>query len=222
MRMRRKRGLDERIANQTLILAIEKADQDSRSATLDKSYIDREKVFGRIAPLQLEVGCGKGGFIIEKAKRTPEKDFLALERLSNVMIEGAENATNMELTNLRFLNCSAEYISKYLTESSLERIYVHFPTPLPNSPSEKQRLTSPRYVALYHSLLQDKGELWFKTDKQFLYEYTLDVLANNGFRIFRQTTNLHQEANWDNIITEYEKKFSEQGDNIFALIAQKI
>ncbi len=221
MRMRRKRNLDERLAAQKLILVIDRADLDARAAAKEKAYLNYAEIFGNDNPIGLEIGCGKGGFVREAAIRHKDVNFLAVEKLSNVIIDAVETTEAAGLNNVRFLNSGAAYLERYISPSSVTEIYVNFPTPLPNSPREKQRLTAPAYLNKYMEMLIKGGKFNFKTDKEFLYEYTLCKLRECGFVIEYATTDLHADTSRDNIVTEYEKKFSDAGDCIYAITAAK-
>jgi tRNA (guanine-N7-)-methyltransferase len=177
-----------------------------------RNYLDLPAVFGNNDPVYLELGCGCGGFSIEHAKRYKNVNLLAVERMGNVLITALENAKKENLPNLRFLNIPVEVLQCYLKSGSVQRIYLNFSTPLPEKSREKQRLTSDRFLKIYRDLLPDGGEIHQKTDSMPFFEYSLAQLSKNGFELKNISLDLHRsEFSAENIVTEYERKFSEKG-----------
>ena len=224
MRMRRKRNLEPRIeACKDLLLVrgapclnLKEAEQNFRA------LLNYKEVFGSDNPVELEVGCGNGGFIKELAKRQPSKNFLCVEICDNVILTAMERIREEGIPNVRFLNIPAEILRCYLPEGSIEKIYLNFSTPLPEHSREKQRLTSPRFLKIYDALLKKGGAIFQKTDSEEFFDYSLKEIGGYGFEIQFVTRDLHQsEYAKDNIITEYERGFLEQGKRIFALTAIK-
>ena len=220
MRMRRKRGLEERIENSKLLIPVGYEVMDARQAVADKHYLDLDDCFLNKGELWLEIGCGKGSFAIKSAKENPDVRYLAIEKLSNVIISAVEKAENEMIENLRFISTGAEYLPRYLKEGSVSRIFINFPTPLPSSRTQRQRLTAPSFLEVYKKLLVQGGKICFKTDKEFLYQYSLDTFAEAGLEIVYKTEDLHRDG-VPNIITEYEQKFTEQGFPTYAIHAIK-
>ncbi len=181
-----------------------------------RAPVDFLKTFGNDFPVELEIGCGNGGFVAEKAKREPNVNFLAVEICDNVVITAMERVKREGLTNIRFLNIPAEILPCYLREGSVSRIYLNFSTPLPEHSRERQRLTSPRFLAIYSRLLCEGGEIVQKTDSEEFFDYSLEQFALNGFLIKEVTRDLHaSEYAKDNIVTEYEANFISRGKPIF-------
>ena len=185
-----------------------------------RAVVNYEELFGNSNPVSMEVGCGNGGFIIELAKREPNANFIAVEICSNVILTAMEHLKQEGITNVRFLNVPAEILPCYIPEGSLENIYLNFSTPLPETSRERQRLTSPRFLAIYRQLLKQGGKIVQKTDSKPFFEYSLEKYAENGFEVTEVTYDLHH-SEWaaDNIVTEYEKNFSEKGIPICRAVA---
>lgn len=224
MRMRRKRNLEPRLeACKDLIpvrgapcLNLKEAEENFRA------LFNYRELFGNGNPVELEVGCGNGGFIKELALREKDKNFICVEICANVILTAAERIREAGIGNVRFLNIPAEILRCYLPESSIGRIYLNFSTPLPEKSREKQRLTSPRFLKIYDSLLVAGGEIRQKTDSEEFFDYSAEQMIRFGFEIGYSTRDLHRsEFAKDNIVTEYEQGFSEQGKKIFALSAIK-
>ena len=222
--MRRKRHLEERLAacgDLLLVrgapcLNLKEAEQNFRA------LINFKEVFGNDNPVELEVGCGNGGFIKELAMQRRDTNFLCVEICENVILTAMERIQKEGISNVRFLRIPAEILRCYLPENSVEKIYLNFSTPLPEHSREKQRLTSSRFLKIYDALLKSGGKILQKTDSEEFFDYSVGELRRFGFEIDFTTRDLHHsEYAKDNIITEYERGFLEQGKRIFALSATK-
>ena len=186
-----------------------------------RALLDFSAVFGNDNPVELEVGCGNGGFILEKAKRNPQINFLGVELCTNVVLTAMERILKENVPNVRFLNIPAEILFCYLPEKSVEKIYLNFSTPLPEKSREKQRLTSMRFLEIYKKILKAEGSIEQKTDSAVLFEYSLKTLSQCGFKFEWVTLDLHaSEFAADNIVTEYEGNFASRGMPIYALSAK--
>lgn len=224
MRMRRKRNLEPRLnACKDLLIArgvpclnLKEAEENFRA------LVDFKQTFQNENPVELEVGCGNGGFIKELALDKKNVNFLCVEICDNVILNALECVRNAGISNVRFLNIPAEIMRCYLPEGSIEKIYLNFSTPLPEKSREKQRLTSPRFLKIYDALLKRGGKILQKTDSEEFFDYSLNELCRFGFEIERTTRDLHHgEFANDNVVTEYERGFLEQGKRICALTAVK-
>ena len=171
-------------------------------------------------PLRLEIGCGKGGFICEAARREPDVHFIAVEKITDVILLAMERAQRENLTNLRFLNCDAAKLTDILPPHCLERIYLNFSDPWPKKGYYKRRLTYRGFLDIYRELLCDNGAIHMKTDNPALFDFSLNELSENGFLLQNVTRDLHN-SEWenDNIHTEYESLFAAQGIKINRLEA---
>lgn len=187
-----------------------------------RMLLDYGEVFGNGNPVELEIGCGNGGFVLEKAAREPNVNFLAVEVCSNVVLTAMERVIAAGLTNVRFMNIPAETLECYLPEDSIGRIYLNFSTPLPEKRREKQRLTSPRFLAIYRKLLKEGGEIVQKTDSELFFDYSLEQFASFGYTVKEVTRDLHRSVYAeDNIVTEYEAVFAGKGLPIYRAVAVK-
>ena len=224
MRMRRKRNLEPRIqACGALLIARGRPCLNLKEAAENyRALIEAENIVGNGNPVELEVGCGNGGFLAVKAKREKEVNFLAVEICSNVVLTAMERMQEEGIENVRFLNIPAEILPCYVKENSIRRIYLNFSTPLPEKGREKQRLTSPRFLQIYRRLLQAGGEIVQKTDSEQFFDYSLEQYALAGFAVKEITRDLHHsEFAKDNIITEYESNFASKGMPIYRAVAVK-
>ncbi len=186
----------------------------------ERELLDFSSLYGSDEPIYLEIGCGQGGFLCEKAMQNPHNHYLGVEKIANVILSGAEKARRENLENVRFLRANAECLIKYLPENSVNEIYLNFSTPLPNKGYAKQRLTSPRYLDIYKNLLIKKGRIYQKTDNRDFFDFSLEQFENNGFSIVSKTENLHENGEVG-IVTEYERKFISLGMPIYAICAEK-
>ena len=142
MRMRKKKYLTERLdAVKSLILDTDLEERDFEKAIQTKDYFDFEEMFGNGNPVHLEIGCGKGQFVCEMAKRCPDINFIAVEKERNVIVAAVEKVENAGLTNVRFIAGCAEYLPRFIPEHSIERIYLNFSCPYPKEKYKKHRLT---------------------------------------------------------------------------------
>ena len=161
---------------------------------------------------ELEIGCGKGSFICELARRNPDKRYIALEKVTDIIMLAAEKAMAMELPNLRFLNTDAKNLPLYFGAGQVSQIYLNFSDPWPKKGYYKRRLTYSAFLDVYKSILVPHGGLRLKTDNPGLFEFSLESLAANGFEIRSSTDDLHHSVyNEGNIMTEYETQFAAKG-----------
>ena len=222
-RMRKKRHFDERMsACEGLLLARGAGGilNMKQAAETYRALIDYKAVFGNDNPVDLEIGCGKGGFVCELARRNPSRNYIALEMVSNVVISAMENAYKAGLTNVRFLNIRAECLPCYIPENSVENVYLNFSTPLPKLGYATQRLTHRNFLAMYETLLKAGGKVIQKTDDRPFFDFSLDEYRACGFELTELSFDLHEHGNPDgNIVTEYEQKWVERGLPIHRVVA---
>ena len=215
MRMRRKRNFEERMTACDDLLLARGANgilNMKEAAENYRALVDFEKAFGNNNPVALEIGCGKGGFVITLAKQTPQINYLALEKMSNVILTPLEAVKGEGLTNVKFLNIRAECLPCYIPEGSLDVIYLNFSTPLPKLGYATQRLTHRNFLEVYKKLLKKGGKIIQKTDNRDFFDFSLEEYTACGFALENVSYNLHEGGNpsW-NIVTEYEQKWVEQG-----------
>ncbi|MBQ4603731.1 MAG: tRNA (guanosine(46)-N7)-methyltransferase TrmB [Clostridia bacterium] len=219
MRMRKKKHLEERLAKCNNIIKLLSDDCNFLTAIEKKEYIDTEALFGNSNPVVLEIGCGKGRFACELAKRYPEINVLALEKCANVLVIACETAIKDNIYNLRFLQVGAEYLEKYIKPESIERIYLNFSCPYPKQRYANHRLTNERFLKSYSVILKKGAEIHQKTDNMHFFEYSIEQLSNYGFTLKNISLDLHNSSFEDNIETEYEQKFASLGMPIYRLEA---
>lgn len=178
--------------------------------------------------LRLEIGCGKGSFAVGTAEKEQGVNLLAVERVADVACNALEKAKAAEAEgrlsgeNLRFYIGNADELLSRIPDGVLGMIYLNFSDPWPKTGYAKRRLTHRRYLEQYVRILKNGGELRFKTDNEGLYAFTLEELeAFGAFEIYFSTEDLHasEYAN-DNVVTEYERNFSEKGKNINAVYSK--
>lgn len=206
----------------------ELASVDFNIQTPPEHYGKWADVFKRKAPLMLELGCGKGGFISVLAAKNPDINYIAVDIKSEVLVVAKRNIErvfkeeNREIDNVLIMAQDIERIDMMLSpKDQIERIYINFPNPWPKEKHKKRRLTYPRQLMKYRDFLKDGGEIRFKTDDDGLFEESLEYFSDCGFKITYLTWDLHRENREDNIITEHEKMFSSEGIPIKMLIAEK-
>ena len=222
MRMRKKRHLEPRMQRcAAVLLARGKPCKNLKEAAENYRFLlDHAEVFGNDNPVELEIGCGNGGFLLEKAKCEPHVNFLAVELCTNVILTAMERTVAAGLPNVRFLNIPAEILECYIPARSVQKIYLNFSTPLPEKSREKQRLTSPRFLKIYKTLLVEGGKIEQKTDSAAFFDYSLSQFEAAGFSVEDVTRDLHNSAYAkDNIVTEYEANFISQGKPICRCVA---
>lgn len=182
------------------------------------------EVFGNGNPVHIEVGMGKGQFLMTLAKRNPDVNYVGIERYSSVLLRALEKMTGEEfcgLTNIRFLCMDAAELPEVFAEREVEKIYLNFSDPWPKERHAKRRLTSTRLLSCYGKILVPGGIVEFKTDNRPLFEFSLEQIDEAGWELRAHTFDLHhdEKMNEGNIMTEYEAKFSERGNPIHKLIA---
>jgi len=220
MRMRKKKHLDERLdAVKDILFVLRSEDRNFNSTIENTEYIDISDWFGRKAPLYRVIGCGKGRFAVEYAKRHPEINLLAMEKDSNVIVAACEAAKAENVSNLRFIHGSAEYLERYLKAGSIERLFLNFSCPYPKNTYASHRLTHAVFLERYKRLLKADAEIHQKTDNMHFFEFSIEQLSQNGFAIKNLTFDLHNSSFEGNIVTEYEQKFLDLGQPIYRLEA---
>ncbi len=216
MRMRKKKHLDERLAACSAVNLGWLQDYASEQRGVNPpEIITAEKVFGNNNPIHLEIGCGKGQFAEDIARRNPDINFVAIEQNVNVLVTAMERTCAGGLKNLKYIMGMAEYLEKVFKPQSVERIYLNFSCPFPKNTYAKHRLTHERFLSIYRNILAPNGYIIQKTDNAPFFEFSLNSYSDNGFRLHNITFDLHNSKIEGNIITEYEEKFSSQGFPIF-------
>ena len=213
--------MDERLLSCGDYLTVaDLTDKNMKNAAAQKDELDFFKIFGNNNPVCLEIGCGKGKFVCELAARRPDINFIAVEKISNVLIEAVERAMGEGLKNVHFINSAAEVLPRYLKEGSIDVIYLNFSNPLPKLGYAKQRLTHPRFLNEYRLFLKSGGRIIQKTDDGDFYKFSLESFKECGYEILEKCEDLHALNDPENIVTEHEKKFADAGKNIYRIIVR--
>lgn len=185
-----------------------------------------KQVFGNKNPVHIEIGMGKGRFILNMAKKYPNINFIGIERYSSVLLRAIEKYDTQEfhdLKNIRFVCMDARNIGDVFTEGEVKKIYLNFSDPWPKARHAKRRLASVEFLKRYESVLAPDGVVEFKTDNTGLFNFSLEQVREAGWvlRAFTYDLHRHVEMNKGNIMTEYEEKFSSRGNPINKLIAAR-
>lgn len=219
--MHKKSRLEERIEACSDIVAVaDLTDKNMRRAALTPEYLPFNDIFGNSNPIFLEIGCGKGKFVCETAKLNPDINFVACEKISNVLIEALERVKEEKIKNVYFLNCAAEVLQKYFPLNSVDRIYLNFSNPLPKEGYKKQRLTHPRFIEIYKSILTADGEIIQKTDDKPFFEFSLQSFEEAGLKIISVCEDLAANPVEGDVETEHERRFKEMGRKIYRIHAR--
>ena len=211
MRLRHIKGAEDQIAQSPFVIQ----DPERNRGTWDQ-------VFGNHNPLEIEVGMGKGKFIMDLAAANPEINYLGIERYSSVLLRALQKRSELELRNIFFLRIDAKEMADYFAKGEVSKIYLNFSDPWPKDRHAKRRLTSPGFLEVYDHILTPDGVIEFKTDNRELFEYSLESIPASGWKLQMSTFDLHHSQFLDgNVMTEYETKFVAEGKPICKLIAYR-
>lgn len=214
MRPRKKKNLDERLELVSTLLI--NKDKNGK--------IILSEVFPGMpseSPVDLEIGCGKGSFAIAKTALHPDRRYLAVEKISDVVIIALEKAAEEQKPNLRFLISDASVLPEILEAASINTLFINFCDPWPKARHHKRRLTHRSFLEGYKKFLKPGGKIEFKTDNRDLFDFSVEEFKVCGYKIESLTFDLHSSEFADeNIMTEYEKNFSEKGFKINKLVAR--
>ena len=219
MRMRRKKHLEEKLAACENLIDLPGVTRDVRVENAKPAFLDFEEIFGNANPLEMEIGCGKGRFIVELASREPNTNFIAVEVNKSVICTAAANAKAAGLKNVVFLHTSAELLPKYVRPETLGRIYLNFSCPFPKKAYENKRLTNARFLNAYRPLLKSGAGIWQKTDNMHFFEYSIEQYTLASYVLKNVCLDLHASDFEGNIVTEYESRFLALGQPIYRLEA---
>ncbi len=211
MRLRNVRGAREVLAESSYVEAEPEANRGTWKA-----------VFGNEHPIHMEIGMGKGKFLLELAILHPEINYIGVEMYASVLVRAVQKLEEVpEIPNLRFLNVPAESLETMFAPGEVDRLYLNFSDPWPKARHAKRRLTSPVFLKRYEGILKEGGLVEFKTDNRELFEYSLSSVETSGWRLAAVTFDLHSDRVLcrGNVMTEYEQKFSERGQAICKLVA---
>lgn len=183
------------------------------------------QAYPSVQPLHIEIGMGKGQFLMQLAALHPEINYLGIERYSSVLLRAIQKMETLDapLPNLRFLCFDAKEIESVFAEHEVDKIYLNFSDPWPKDRHAKRRLTSRQYFARYDQILKTEGVVEFKTDNDVLFDFSLEEVPAAGWKLDMFTYDLHADPLLctGNVMTEYEAKFSALGNPIHKLIASR-
>ncbi len=175
-----------------------------------------KEIFGNDHPIRIEIGMGKGRFIMDLARQNPDINYIGIEKYSSVLIRGIQKLEADPLPNLYFIRMEAEEITTVFAEGEVDRIYLNFSDPWPKDRHAKRRLPSREFLRRYDEILIPDGVIEFKTDNYDLFQFALEELEPAGWKILQMTEDLHHNAKMmeGNVMTEYEERFSSKGNPI--------
>ncbi len=177
------------------------------------------QIFGNTNPIHLEIGCGKGQFVVQMAQMYPAVNFVAMDVVPDVLVLALEKAVPLGLPNVRFMIGDAARLLEYFAPGEIQQIYLNFSDPWKKNKQAKRRLTHRNFLDLYKKLLPLGGLVCFKTDNQKLFEFSLNSFAQENFKMRNITLDLHHSGFAGNVMTEYETRFAQQGMPIYRLEA---
>ena len=179
------------------------------------------QIFGNNNPVHIEIGMGKGRFITTLASMNPDINYVGIEKYSSVLLRAVEKQDELCLPNLRFIRMDAENITSVFGKEEVDRIYLNFSDPWPKDRHAKRRLTSRQFFARYDEILKSNGRVEFKTDNRPLFDCSVEEVNEAGWKLSVCTYDLHNDEKLmeGNVMTEYEERFSSQGNPICKLVA---
>lgn len=215
MRLRNIPGADDVIANHPIAIKNEKEQKGKW-----------QELFGNDKPIYIEIGMGKGQFLLTLAKQNPDINYVGIEKYSSVLLRALEKFDTeefCELKNIRFICMNAFELPDVFEYGEVAKIYLNFSDPWPKSRHADRRLTSTKFFAQYDKVLAKDGVVEFKTDNRLLFEFSLEQVEEAGWKLLAHTFDLHHDEsmNEGNVMTEYEEKFSSMGNPIHKLIATR-
>ena len=210
MRLRNVKGSRENIATSEFVIH----DETSMKGKWHEYFVNDN-------PIHVEIGMGKGRFLMDMAALNPDINYIGIEKFSSVLIRAIEKQTELKLPNLTFIRMEAEYITDVFEKGEVDSIYLNFSDPWPKDRHAKRRLTSKEFLARYEMILAENGGVTFKTDNRPLFDFSLEQVEEAGWRLLNTTYDLHHsEYAEGNVMTEYEQRFSEMGNPICRLVSK--
>ncbi|MFD1335097.1 tRNA (guanosine(46)-N7)-methyltransferase TrmB [Oceanobacillus iheyensis] len=173
------------------------------------------QLFNNNNPIHVEIGSGKGQFILGMAKQYPEINFIGIELAKSIIVSAVQKIEEENLANVFMLNENAIDVREMFADDEISMIYLNFSDPWPKNRHEKRRLTYGRFLEQYQDILGANGEVILKTDNRGLFEYSVVSFSQNGMNINEINVDLHAIQDETNVMTEYEEKFSAKGQPIY-------
>lgn len=183
----------------------------------------KKEVFKNDNPLHIEIGMGKGKFIMTLAKMNPNINYVGIEKYSSVLLRALQKMEIEPLPNVRFIRMDAEDITEVFAKEEVDKIYLNFSDPWPKDRHAKRRLPSRQFLARYNEILVKDGFVEFKTDNKGLFDFAVEEVPFANWKIEKITYDLHntEDMNEGNVMTEYEEKFSQMGNPICKYIISR-
>lgn len=183
------------------------------------------EVFKNNHPVWIEVGMGKGRFIMDMARLHPDINFIGIEMYDSVLLRAVQKREQMEeeLSNLYFIRMDARNLPEVFAQGEVDRIFLNFSDPWPKERHAKRRLTSRQFLERYDQILAEDGQVEFKTDNRGLFDFSLQEVEETKWQLVASTFDLHHESEMvrGNVMTEYEEKFSSMGNPIHKMIIRR-
>lgn len=208
MRLRKKPRVDE------ALLEFDDLVINEKRVRLDTLKGHWREIFGNDLPIHAELGTGKGAFLSETASKNPRINFVGIELQPSIILAAAKKVADAELKNVRLVVADIAHADEMFAAGEIARLYINFCDPWPKRRHAKRRLTHRGFLQKYGRLLAKGGAIWFKTDNRPLFDFSLGEFAALGLDVENVSFDLHAENFPDNIMTEYEKKFSALGEKI--------
>ncbi len=177
--------------------------------------------FGNSNPIYVELGMGRGQFITTNANKNPNINYIGIEKKNEVALIAMQRALSNDtpIQNLKILPTNIDFITEIFGEGEIDTLYINFCDPWPKERHAKRRLTHKKFLNVYRNLLKPGAEIIFKTDNRELFDFSIEEFQESSYEIIEITYDLHKLEDPDNVMTEYEKKFSEMGVKINRLKA---
>ena len=210
MPVRKRKGAEEPLANHPQYVILEP------EAAKGKWH----ELFGNDNPIHIEVGSGKGAFITGMAQQNPNINYIGIDIQLSVLSYALDKVLASGAENVKLLRVDGSSLTNYFEDGEVDMMYLNFSDPWPKSRHEKRRLTYKTFLDTYKQILPENGEIHFKTDNRGLFEYSLASFSQYGMVINKVWLDLHASDYEGNVMTEYERKFSEKGQVIYRVEAQ--
>ena len=210
MRVRKRKGAEEHLANHPQYVILEP------EAAKGKWH----ELFGNDNPIHIEVGSGKGAFITGMAQQNPNINYIGIDIQLSVLSYALDKVLASGAENVKLLRVDGSSLTNYFEDGEVDMMYLNFSDPWPKSRHEKRRLTYKTFLDTYKQIMPENGEIHFKTDNRGLFEYSLASFSQYGMVINKVWLDLHASDYEGNVMTEYERKFSEKGQVIYRVEAQ--
>ena len=183
----------------------------------------KKEIFGNDNELHIEIGMGKGRFLMDLATLNPNINYVGIEKYSSVLLRAIQKQEQLLLPNVKFIRMDAEDITEVFAPAEVDKIYLNFSDPWPKDRHAKRRLPSRQFLGRYDQILRPDGVVEFKTDNKDLFQFALDEVEPEGWNLDAVTYDLHHDPvmNEGNVMTEYEEKFSSLGNPIYKYIVSR-